>query len=49
MVGSAVGKPIHKPKIDFYYPFSLYISDLYGVHKVGLYLVTVPYDWFWLP
>jgi len=29
-VGTAVGKPIHKPKIDFYDPFSFYISDLYG-------------------
>jgi len=28
-VGSAVGKPIHKPKIDFYDLFSLYLSDLY--------------------
>jgi len=29
-VGSAVGKPIHKPEINFYDPFFLYISDLYG-------------------
>jgi len=29
-VGSAVCKPIHKPKVDFYDPFSLFISDLYG-------------------
>jgi len=27
-VGSAVGKPIHKPKIDVYDPFSLFISNL---------------------
>jgi len=27
---SAVGKPIHKQKIDLYDPFSLYVSDLYG-------------------
>jgi len=29
-VESAVDKPIHKPKIDFYNPLSLYISNLYG-------------------
>jgi len=29
-VGSAVGKPTHKPETDFYDPFSLYVSDLYG-------------------
>jgi len=28
-VGSIVGKPIHKPKIDSYDPFYLYIYDLY--------------------
>jgi len=27
-VGSFLGKPIHKPKINFYDPFALYISDL---------------------
>jgi len=34
-LGSAAGKPIHKPKIDFYDPFSIYISDLYG-HDMGV-------------
>jgi len=29
-VGSAVGKPINKPEIDFFDPFSLYKSELYG-------------------
>jgi len=29
-LGSAVGKPMHKPKIDFYDPSSPYLFDLYG-------------------
>jgi len=32
LVGSAVGKPLRKPKIDFYDPFSLYVSDLYELN-----------------
>jgi len=42
-VGSAVGKHLHKPKIDFYDPFSFYIYNLYGFllseHK---YMETIP-------
>jgi len=30
-VGPAVGQPIHKPKIDFYDPLSLYLSDLFMI------------------
>jgi len=36
LAGSAVGKPIRKPNIDFYDPFSLYVSDLYGVDPHAL-------------
>jgi len=35
-VGSAVGKPILKPKIDFCGPFTLYKSDVYGLLKTAL-------------
>jgi len=31
-VGSAVGKPMHKPKIDFYDPFAIYFYYLYGLN-----------------